>query len=120
MNDSFEPEVHERNYLEALSTSDVDVEFLDDIERALFSEARMGEEVMGFLNTDAGRMIRTLVKTDVIDNVQTLKTTAPWRKKKITELQNKIRQGEMLLFYLADVIQRGEVAYMQLHTEGVR
>ena len=116
--DSFEPGVTELNYLDVLSTVNRDINFIDESEQLLFSEARMGQEVLGFLNTEAGRLMRALIKEDVIDCTSQLKTTRPWRKRRIEELQSRIRQGETILFYLADIIQRGEHAYAQMHTDG--
>lgn len=112
---AFEPQITGDNLFEALSPQTDDVQFIDDSERALFAEARMGEDVISFLNGDAGRMIRTLVKEDVREAIGLLKTTSSWRRRRIQQLQTRIQQGETLIYYLADVIQRGEQAYLQLN-----
>ena len=106
----------EENYIEQLNHEHGVPDFLDDNERAIFAEVVMGEEVIVFLNTDAGRMIRALVKQDVRENIQSLKSTSAWRTRRIRDLQTTIHQGETILFYLADVIQRGEHAYNQLQS----
>lgn len=113
---SFEPTVTDENFIDLLDADPTQPIFANETEKALFLQAKYGTDVLDFLNTEAGRMIRTLVKEDIRDNTMKLKSVAPWRKRRITELQNKIQQGETWLFYLADLIQRGEHAYIQLQS----
>ena len=113
--ESFEPDVTDRNYNEVLGVNDIEPTFIDDNERAMFVEAKMGEEVMMFLNSDPGRMVRSLIKGDVVAAREALTHVPPWRRRKIQALQNRVHQGTTILGYLSELIQRGESAYIQLH-----
>ena len=109
------PQVTPENLDSALGTEEVELRFLNDEHKALFLQAKYGIEVQDFLNTDAGFLIRSLARADAVRYTQMLKTTNPWRRRRVTELQNKIAVAESLLAYLADLLQRGEEAAMLLN-----
>lgn len=113
---SFEPTITDENFIDAMDADPTQPIFANETEKVLFHQAKYGTDVLDFLNTEAGRMIRTLVKEDIRENTAKLKAVSPWRKRRITELQNQIKQGETWLYYLADLIHRGEHAYLQLQS----
>ena len=114
---SFEPDegsVDHENFGEQLSVAPIDVGHLSMEEQALFAEAQMGQDAIDIMNSDVGRVIRSMIKYDVRGKTATLVSVPWWRQRKIRALQNDIRNGESFLSYIADIIERGEMAYLQL------
>ncbi len=122
---SFEPEneniindeemINNDNYLaEMTPTTVVDPVFIDEQERLLFSESKYGEDMINFLNSDLGRLIRGSAKHDMNEALNGMKDTAPWRKQRMQKFQNQYRVAESLVAYCAEIIQRGEHAFTAL------
>ena len=109
-----ESHVDETNITEMLHAQEAISGPLEDVEKLLMIEAAMGNDVLNFLNTEAGRIIRFQIKSDVRDSHEKLARVSPWRRRKIQELQNRIAIGESFLGYLAEMVARGEHAYVQL------
>ena len=116
--ESFAPnnEVHldESNITELLHAQEAVSGPLDDVEKALMIESAMGNDVINFLNTEAGRVLRSEVRQDMLAAQAELTRVAPWRKRRIQQLQNRVKQGESFMGYLATMVLRGEHAYIQL------
>jgi hypothetical protein len=87
---------------------------LGPAERTAFAEAAMGRDALDFLKTDLGRYLVGCAKQEAEDATHELKTVWPWRKRRITELQNRIWRAESFSGWLADLILQGKAAEMQL------
>ena len=83
---------------------------LGPTERTMFSEAAMGRDAQEFLKTDIGRYLIGCAKQEADDAMHDLKTVHPWRRRRITELQNKIWRAESFRGWLADLILQGKAA----------
>lgn len=99
---------------QAFDQGDLTPEFLNEEEEALFAQAMMGEEAIRFLDSDLGRVLRGMAKQRIERAKDELLRTPAWRKRKIQDLQNQARMGQMFLGYLAELLRDGEVAHQQL------
>jgi hypothetical protein len=83
-------------------------------ENPLLRVAVFGRQVEDFLRTDIGDYLLKQAEYDANEAIRKLKTTSPWRRRRIQELQNDIRVAENFINWLAEAIQSGEQAKQQL------
>jgi len=90
------------------------IDRLDPTSRTFFAEAALGRDALEFVSSDLGKYMIGCAKQDVEDAHQKLKTTIPWRRRRIQQLQNEIRCAEQFVLYLRDLIIRGKAAEVAL------
>lgn len=83
----------------------------------LFAEAMMGRDAEDFINSDIGKYIIGCAEQEEQEAMEQLKRVYPWRRKKITELQNKIWRAESIQSWLAELVIKGKQAISQLDEE---
>ena len=87
---------------------------LDPESRTLFSEAALGRDAKDFANSDVGRYMVGCAQQDYAEAMTKLKSTSPWRRNRINQLQNEARLAEMFMVYLRDLVIKGKAAEMAL------
>ena len=83
----------------------------------LFAEAMIGKDAEEFIRSDIGRYIIGCAEQEAQDALDQLKRVYPWRRRKITELQNKIWRAESIQSWLAELVIKGQQAIQQLDEE---
>ena len=91
-----------------------------DMDPTLLAEVHLGEDASDFLKSDLGRYIVGRANQDIIDDVRALKKTAPWRTRKIRDLQNRIAVRESVKGYLLEAIHSGRMALDSLENSQTR
>ena len=69
--------------------------------------AVLGQEAELFLTGKLGQYLITRVDSEIEESRQLLETTNPWRRRRITELQNKIWRAQSFKSWMAEIIQDG-------------
>lgn len=90
---------------------------MSDSNAELYAEAILGKDAEEFLASDIGRFIIARSDEEAQEAMGQLKTCFPWRRRKITELQNRIWRAESLQSWLGELIIRGRQATDQLEQE---
>ena len=70
--------------------------------------AVFGKQVEEFLNTDVGKYLVQQAEHEAAEAIEALKTTWPWRTRRIRELQNRIWVAEHFQKWLGDAIVAGQ------------
>jgi hypothetical protein len=83
----------------------------------LIAEAMIGRDAEDFVQSDIGKYILGCAEQEAIEAMDQLKRVYPWRRRKITELQNKIWRAESLQTWLAELVISGKQAIQQLDEE---
>jgi hypothetical protein len=89
----------------------VGVEFISDQERLHFEEARLGETVREFLVSPVGRYLHGRALIQLQEAQTALVDCTP---ENLAELQRSAKQAQTFMFWLADAISNGEMAYQNL------
>lgn len=89
---------------------------LDPDSRSLAAEYDLGDQAEEFFHSPLGRYMLGAAQQDMRDAHTKLKTTLPFRWRRIQQLQNEIRVAEMFPLYLRDLIIRGRAAEQALET----
>lgn len=83
----------------------------------LYAEAMIGRDAEDFIQSDIGRYIVGCAEQEAQEAMDQLKRVYPWRRRKITELQNKIWRAESIQSWIAELIIKGKQATQQLEGE---
>jgi pantothenate kinase type III len=83
----------------------------------LFAEAILGRDAEEFVQSDIGKYVIGCAEQEAQEAMQQLKNVYPWRRRKITELQNKIWRAESLQQWLSELIIQGTQATQQLEED---
>lgn len=83
----------------------------------LYAEAMIGRDAEDFIQSDIGRYIVGCAEQEAQEAMDQLKHVYPWRRRKITELQNKIWRAESIQSWIAELIIKGKQATQQLEGE---
>ena len=83
----------------------------------LFAEAMVGRDAEEFIESSIGRYLIGCAEQEAQDALEQLKRVYPWRRRKITELQNKIWRAESIQSWLAELVIKGKQAIQQLDDE---
>lgn len=83
----------------------------------LFAEAMIGKDVEEFIQSDIGRYLIGCAEQESSDALEQLKRVFPWRRRKITELQNRIWRAESFQSWLAELVIQGKQALQQLEED---
>lgn len=90
---------------------------MSDSNAELYAEAILGKDAEEFLTSDIGRFIIARADEETQEAIRQLKTCFPWRRRKITDLQNRIWRAESVQSWLGELIIRGRQAMDQLEHE---
>lgn len=90
------------------------IDRLDPTSRTFLAEATLGTDALDFVTSDLGQYMIGCAKQDAEDAHQKLKNTAPWRRRRIQQLQNDIKCAEQFVLYLRDLVIRGKAAEIAL------
>jgi hypothetical protein len=91
--------------------------FMDEDERALFTEARLGEEAHAFLRSDLGQLMLARAKEQVEvakDELLAIKPWSPFARRKLQQAQFNVAVAKQFPRWLAEVIQHADEAFQQL------
>lgn len=84
------------------------------MDKQLLAEAMVGRDAEDFIQSDIGQYILGCAEQEANDAMDQLKRVYPWRRRKITELQNKIWRAESMQSWLAELVIAGKQAVQQL------
>lgn len=80
---------------------------MDDL---LYAEAMLGEDAKEFLASDVGRYLIGRAEQEAEEAADKLKRISPWRRRRITELQNEIWRAESVRGWLIEMVKAGDSA----------
>jgi hypothetical protein len=83
---------------------------MSDDSQALIASVTIGKDAEEFLASDLGRTILGMAEQEVTAATEKLKNVAPWRRRRIAELQNDIRRAESFKGWLVELIISGRQA----------
>lgn len=78
--------------------------------REVQETAVFGERVKLFLESDVGQYVIGRLETELDESVEQLKGVHPWRWRKISQIQERIRSFERFKIWMADAIIEGQQA----------
>lgn len=85
--------------------------------QALYAEAMLGKDAEEFIGSDLGRYMIGRAEQEEREAVELLATVWPWRRRRITELQNRIWRARQFKGWLVELYQIGKQAIDQLETQ---
>jgi len=83
---------------------------LDPTSRTLAAEIDLGVQARGFASSPMGRYLVGCAQQEIAEAQEALAHVAPWRKRRIQELQNKIWRATSFCTWLRDAIVSGHRA----------
>jgi hypothetical protein len=84
---------------------------------ALFESAVFGKQVENFLGSEIGDYLLAKAKNEEQEAIHQISKVAPWRRRRIQELQNHIWRAQQFQIWLADAIADGQQATRLLEGE---
>lgn len=88
---------------------------IDTQQNPLHKAIDFGFEVEAFLQSDIGRYLTAKAEAEVEDATESLKRADPECARTIRELQHKIHVAEDIQYWLAEAVQAGINAQIELH-----
>lgn len=104
---SREDEMREQRQIEAL-------QFENEEDRYLFSQARIGVVAMEFWQSEVGTYLRQQIAREVRESSNTLATVSPLDHEAIAKAQVTVRAGQMLTRIITQAIEGGEEAELEM------
>ena len=101
-----------------LHDAEITVEFEDAREETLVRQACMGQDTHDWLSSDVGRWVIGAALQDQVEIEEKLisvKPNTPWRRRKITELQQKHEAIGMAVGWLSESVKLGMAAVRDLN-----
>ena len=98
---------------ETLNEQEAFQQLLDSLtpqELGLVAEADFGRQVKEFLQSDIGRYLLGCAQQEHQAALEALKRTSPWRRRRITDLQNQAWRAESFMSWLRELLIRGRTA----------
>lgn len=86
------------------------LEDLDPTTRTLVIEADLGRQVPDFLRSDIGRYLIGCAEQEYQEAVLELAEVAPWRRRRIRDLQNQAWRARTFMGWLRDLVISGRSA----------
>jgi hypothetical protein len=80
---------------------------MDDV---LLAEAMLGQDAQEFVVSEVGRYLLGRAEQEAYEASDKLKRVSPWRRRRITELQNEIWRAESVKAWIVEIIQAGQAA----------
>jgi hypothetical protein len=84
---------------------------------ALYAEAMLGRDAEEFLKGDLGRYLLARAEEEENEAMEELTRVSTWRRRRITQLQNRIWRAKAFKGWLSEMIIMGNQALQQLDTE---
>lgn len=79
-------------------------------DRELIAHVYMSEEARRFITSDLGQYIMARVAEEEREALEALGTVSPWRRRRITQLQNQLWRVRSVNAWLNDLIVSGDNA----------
>lgn len=83
----------------------------------LFAEAIIGRDAEEFIQSELGQYLIGCAEQEAQEAMHQLKSVFPWRRRKITELQNKIWRAESFQSWLGELVIKGKQAIQQIEED---
>lgn len=83
----------------------------------LWAEAVLGKDAEEFLKSELGRYIIGRAEEEERDAIDKLSTVSSWRRGRIRDLQAQIWRARSIKSWLAEMIQAGKQAELQLDAD---
>ena len=83
---------------------------LDPTTRTLVAEVDLGSQAREFLQSEIGHYLTGCVQQEIAEANLALGKVAPWRRRRIQELQNRRWRAESLLSWLCDLLVSAQSA----------
>ena len=99
---------------EDLLPDDENLEFSDQEEKLLFSQAKLGVEAQRFFDSDLGRYVRGCAAQEIREAQDAMLKVSPWRHRKIQQHQIKAASCRQAISWLGEVIAAGDQAHFEL------
>lgn len=90
------------------------IQFHSEDERALFTEARLGQEAIDFLSSPLGRLLQGRAETDIEEAKDVLVDLDPGDTSTIQTWQTKAKVARQFIRWIGEAIQNGRNAEQQL------
>lgn len=93
------------------------IEFVSDQERLYFTQAKLGEDIISWLNGPIGRYLHGVAKQEIEELRTVLETCDPETRRgirKIRKLQRKADAARYFMQWCTEAIQEGEFAFRAL------
>lgn len=90
------------------------IEFQNQREQELFAFARMGIKAQELFDSEVGHYLVGRAAQDIDAIKDQILNTAPWRKRRIRQLQNKAEAVKLGIKYLREAINEGQQAEQSL------
>ena len=103
---------------EYLHDAEVPIEFEDEREEILVRQAVQGKDVQDWLLSPVGRWVcgaGAMDQRDIESQLVTIKPNTPWRRRKITELQQQYEAINLAIGWLSEAVKIGAAAERELH-----
>lgn len=84
------------------------------MDNELVAEAILGRDAEDFIQSDIGKYLIGCAEQEAQEAMYQLKTICPWRRRRITELQNRIYRAESIQSWLAELVIKGKQALQQI------
>lgn len=81
-----------------------------DMNRILLEQGAFGVEAQEFLDSPLGRVLIAQAHEEAREALSTLRKVSPWRRRKITELQNAVWRAESFEGWLRGIVVVGQQA----------
>lgn len=103
----------------ALDEGELTPQFLNDEERELFAQAKLGDEAVAFLDSDLGRLLRGFAlqrRADARDALVAPEADpdTPEGRAKIREARFQAAVADQFLTFVQEAVATGEVAFQAL------
>lgn len=83
----------------------------------LLAEAVLGRDAEEFLSSELGRYLVGRAQMEGEEATEKLKRIAPWRRRRITELQAQVWRAESFRDWLAEMVTAGRAAESALEQQ---
>lgn len=92
------------------------ITFRSDEERALFTEARLGQEAIDFLSSPLGQLLQGRAEAEKQEAAALLLEADCYNTQLIMKLQRKAQAANNFIRWIGEAIQNGRFAEQQLET----
>lgn len=92
------------------------ITFRNDEERALFTEARLGQEAIDFLSSSLGQLLQGRAEAEKQEAAELLLEANCYNTQLIMKLQRNAQAANNFIRWIGEAIQNGRFAEQQLET----
>jgi hypothetical protein len=86
---------------------------MTDMNKTLLEQGALGAEAQDFLDSPLGRIVLAQARSEAVEALSKLRTVLPWRRRKITELQNAVWRAEAFESWLRGIVATGRQALVE-------